>query len=289
MDVWAIIKDTPISYDSAYLLGRIASHSNSLFTTSGANIYKIRSSIPAKFDVLLNRTILYDIDFLEELEEIALEAGAVFINSSRRTYAAYDKRKYLAEYLKFIPDTWIVEDEQQLSLLIQKVGGELVVKYPFGMCGKEVVRISTEADIAKAKRIFSISPGLSVVAQRFCDDLVLGDKRVILHRLENDSFEIVAWYKRIPKPGGWISNLSFGGRIEKCDIASDEVELCMKVAEIAGLDYVGLDIGKQDGKALLIEINPYTGGHMDFDAIHQDKSSGVKFTELVSRLCEKRT
>jgi glutathione synthase/RimK-type ligase-like ATP-grasp enzyme len=288
MNVFAIIKEAPIAYDSAYLLGRVSSHSRRVHVTSGYDLSKIRSTAPPEFDVLLNRTIRHDIGFLKGLEELASDYGAVLINSPERTNAACDKRRYITEYSEYIPDTWVIQDENDLLLLLETVGCELVVKHPFGMGGNEIARISSAANIGDARRIFSASPGTSIVAQRFCNEFIAGDKRVILHRIEGNTYEIAAWYKRIPRPGGWISNLSFGGRVEKCDIDADEIDLCIKVAQIAGLDYVGLDIGKQEGKTYLIETNSYTGGHMDFDAIHQDKSSGEKFAELVDRLCQRK-
>lgn len=286
MRVWALINPPPVAYDTAYLLGRLLSRANRLYVTRGKSLIEFEQDMPPTFDVIFNRTIQSNKEILDSIENLASSMNVVLINSSKSTRRASDKRTYINDFARHIPESWIVKDAIELLSLHRMLGYDLVLKHPFGKCGKEIVRFSSEADLMNAQSLFSIEPKTSLVAQRFCEEFKQGDKRVIVHRLPNRLFEIVAWYKRIPNTGGWISNLSAGGRIEKCDLTSEEEEFSLKMAEIANLDYVGLDIGWDNGRCLLIETNAYTGGHMDFDAIHQDKSSGDQFAKLVAKLCK---
>lgn len=90
--------------------------------------------------------------------------------------------------------------------------------------------------------------------------------------------------RRVPREGGWISNVSAGGRVERCELEEDERVLALKVARIADLDYIGIDVGRDQGRCLLIETNAYTGGHIDFDSAGGRISSGDQFARMVVRL-----
>jgi D-alanine-D-alanine ligase-like ATP-grasp enzyme len=70
-----------------------------------------------------------------------------------------------------------------------------------------------------------------------------------------------------------------------CDLEDDERALALAVAEVAALDYVGIDMARENGRCLLIETNAYTGGHINFDVDHRAKS-GDDFALMIRRLAE---
>jgi glutathione synthase/RimK-type ligase-like ATP-grasp enzyme len=281
MKLLAITKSNPIAYDSAYLIGRVAARFGGCDIISDLQLL---DGIDRSYDCVFNRTIESSASTLRKLTDFAQRSGAYLINAERPTVRAGDKSTYLVDYVGFTPETWVVQDFESLLDLSDRVGFELVIKHPLGKGGREVERYSRGSDSKAVKRLFDLIPRMPLIAQRFCHGFTQGDKRVILHRTTNGGYSVSAWYLRLPPDGGWITNLGLGGTAKQCDLNSTELELCEKVARISGLDYVGLDIGWDNDCCLLIETNAYTGGHMDFDALNQDKNSGDDFARMAIEL-----
>lgn len=286
MKIWAIINPPPIAYDTAYLLGRVISRADRVSVTKFESLPQILRDAPTDFQVVFNRTISSDPLIIEGIEKLALERGARLVNSAKATLRASDKRTYLEDYKGMTPDTWVLDSLSELHALHKDVRFELVVKNPFGKFGKEVVRFDGNENSPFVREVIDGCRGSGFVAQRYCQGFSKGDKRVIVHRRSNGDFDIVAWYLRVPAEGNWISNLSAGGKILSSALSKEEAEFCREIASKSGLDYVGLDIGRQDGRTLLIETNAYTGGHMDFDALHQHLSSGDDFAKFLCEMVE---
>jgi glutathione synthase/RimK-type ligase-like ATP-grasp enzyme len=282
--VLAIINPPPIGYDTAYLIGRILSRAQSVQVTTVSDIDHLHSLSIENVDVIFNRTLNGNQYFLTRLGTFAQKIGAYLINSYEATGRACDKRTYLEDYSGNVPETWVLNTFDQLSSLHDQVGYDLVVKDPFGKFGKEVARFNGNRENLHISQIIANCKRSGFVAQRYCAGFGNGDKRVIVQRRLNGDCEVVAWYRRVPAKGNWISNLSAGGSVELCDLTQEEINFSKSIAVKSGLDYVGLDIGVDDNRILLIETNAYTGGHMDFDAARQDLSSGDEFAKFVCEL-----
>lgn len=288
MKLWIITNEPPVSGDTAYMIGRILSHCSQVFVTPVTENEESIPEPPGVIDGILNRSFCINPRFLNQMDALAADLGVRFINPGAATMLACDKRSYPEMYPGKIPETWIVSSLEAVSELLHQADQTLVLKGPFGKRGEEVIRFRGDEDWLQAQALLKCAPKGGVVAQRFCQGFVEGDKRVILHRRRAGGFEIAAWYKRIPAEGGWISNVSAGGRAEPCDLERDEKDLAMEVAEVAGLDYIGIDIGRDQGRCLLIETNGYTGGHIDFDVASPGARSGDDFARMVSWMCRDR-
>lgn len=79
---------------------------------------------------------------------------------------------------------------------------------------------------------------------------IRGDVRVVAI-----GFEPVCAYWRLPRDGGFLSNLAQGGRVEFAGVPPAAVELAVEAARLANLDEVGLDVAMVEGKPLLLEFN----------------------------------
>lgn len=284
MKIWLIIKPAPIGYDTAYLAGRIISRYSDVHVSKFTSLAELLATAPSSYDVVLNRTISADPVLLEALEAHAKSNQAYLINSADATRRACDKRTYLNDYTRFIPETWVVQTFGELQSLFARVGFELVVKDPFGKHGQDVARYAGGDCDEDIGRILEGCRKSGVVAQRFCSGFAEGDKRVILHRNRDGEYDIAACIVRVPKTGSWISNLGAGGRVQTCELTEQEADLAKSVARLSGLDYVGLDVGTHNGRSLLIETNAYTGGYMDFDTNHRNCSSGDEFARFVGEI-----
>jgi len=179
--------------------------------------------------------------------------------------------------------TRVVRSIGEIEALRDETDRELVLKSPLGKHGKDIIRFADRADRSAALDLLAKVPDTGLVAQEFCSGFVAGDKRVIVHRNAAGSFECAAWFARVPPPGGWISNYRAGGRILSCELEDTERRLALSVAEIASLDYVGVDLAWHEGRCLLIETNAYSGGHMNFDT-QQRRSSGEDFARMIEAI-----
>lgn len=286
MKLWLLITTPPVSEDTAYLIGRVTSRCTEVLVSVVAGSADAPPPAPEGIAGILNRSFSTRSGFLADLDSLGAALGIPVINPGAAALRACDKRSYPEFFPRLIPETWTVERIEDLLDLLKGGRHELVLKNPFGKHGKEMMRFRGEEDRAEAEALFASAPEGGLVTQVFCPGFLVGDKRIILQRRAGGGYDFAAWFKRVPKSGGWKSNVSAGGRIERCELDEDEMALAMEVAEIAGLDYIGIDVAREEGRPLLIETNAYTGGHINFDTDRR-KHSGDDFARMVVSLIEK--
>lgn len=286
MNIWALISTARVLEDTSYMLGWVASQSSALLVDRVADSAETLPASPSeRIDAIFNRCLNARHAFFTNLDRLAGDLGVPAINPGAASLRACDKRAYLDDFPAMIPGTWVVHSLEEILRLQRDLADEVVLKDPYGGFGKDVIRFRGEEDSAEALALLAKVSDVGVVAQVFCRGFLDGDKRIIAQRAERGGFEVVAWFKRVPAPGGWKSNVSTGGRIVMCDLEEEEHALALEIAEIAGLDYVGIDVGREKGRNLLIETNAYTGGHVNFDIEHR-AHSGDDLARMIRRLAE---
>jgi len=285
MKLWILTNPPPVPEDTAYLVGYLAIRFAQIVVTQVAETDVVPPPAPAGTDAVFNYSFNTVPRFLQGLDQLAENQGIPVINPGAATLRACDKRSYIDDYAAVIPQTWVARSLEEIVRLQVEVGDELVLKDPYGKYGMNIIRFAGEKDSEAAGALLARTPEAGVVAQVFCRNFMAGDKRVIVHRDSKGDFETAAWFGRVPGPGSWISNYRAGGRIVPCGLDDDERAFAREIAVIAGLDYVGIDMARQDGRCLLIETNAYTGGHINFDTEHRGHS-GDDFAKMVVRLAE---
>ncbi len=283
MKTWILANPPPVSEDTAYLIGRVTSHSDRVTVTYVAEQDREIPAPPPGIEVILNRSFNTQPDFLLGLDDLAARLGIAVCNPGAATLAACDKRSYIDDYPDVIPETRVVDSRDALRAAWRELGGDIVVKEPFGKHGKQVERLHSAEDLPAAEALLAASRCGALVAQTFCSGFLAGDKRVIAQRDPAGGYRAVAWFQRVPCPGGWKSNVSAGGSVIDCDLSASEIALAEELAARSGLDYVGLDLAEHQGRVLLIETNSYTGGHVNFD-IQRRASTGDAFAAFVAQL-----
>ena len=286
MKIWVLINPPPVSEDTAYLIGRATSRSVEVCVNI---IAPSDDRLPAppdqRIDAILNRSFNTHQSFLTQLDAVAADLDIPAVNPGAASYRACDKRSYIDDFPDVIPVTQVAHSLDDITRLRDALDDDVVLKNPYGKQGKEVIRYAGAADDAAALALLANAKESGVVAQAFCRDFVAGDKRIILHRNTTGGFDLAAWFERVPEAGHWKSNISAGGRIVPCDLDDDERAFAQEVAQVAGLDYIGIDMARQDGRCLLIETNAYTGGHINFDTDRR-AHSGDDFAAMILRLAE---
>ncbi|MEX0922283.1 MAG: hypothetical protein WD489_08725 [Rhodovibrionaceae bacterium] len=283
MKTWVLANPPPVSEDTAYLLGRVTSRSSEVVVTQVGELDREVPPPPVGVEVILNRSFNTQAEFLLGLDALAERCGVRVCNPGAATLAACDKRSYIADYADVIPETRIAGSRAALRRVWEELGGDIVIKEPFGKHGKQVERLRAPADLPAAEALLAQSRCGELVAQRFCSGFLAGDKRVIVQRRPEGGYAALAWFQRVPRPGGWKSNVSAGGSVVDCDLSAEEMTLAEALAARSGLDYVGLDLARHERRTLLIETNSYTGGHVNFDIVRRERTGDI-FAELIAHL-----
>jgi glutathione synthase/RimK-type ligase-like ATP-grasp enzyme len=274
MRSWVLIGDESPSDDTAYMLGHLTAVFDRV-EISRCGRFDHRPPIPADgADLIVQLMPTRSRSFFEQLDAVAAELQIPLSNPAKAAWRALDKRCYVADYPDIIPRTLVARDMAELRAAREALGGDVVVKDPLGAGADGVDRVCRDADLAYAERLLAASPTGDLVVQEFCTGFTRGDKRIMVQRSPDGGREIVGQFRRVPPEGGWKSNLSGGGRMERCDLTDDEIRLAYQAAEIAALDYVGLDVGEHDGRYLLIETNHRYGGLIDYDLDRNARAIG---------------
>jgi glutathione synthase len=224
-----------------------------------------------------------NLDLVRSYGEFAASCNAVTVNNAHALIHNIDKRTLPLDFPEVVPPTRVISTAEEAQACLAD-WGRIVIKPPTNGKGEGVTLISSEAELSCLPHVLGLSMTGDLVAQPFCAGFSEGDQRILLIREPDGSPRIIAHFARIPAQGDWKSNLSAGGRMDPTPPQPDEIALAEEVFARTGLDYAGLDIGRHDGRAMLIETNPTAGGLIDYDLCHQANSVSALLDMLEDRL-----
>lgn len=267
MRLWVILPDENLTDDRAYLVGFLKGCFETVWVTRTARTALDCPDPPGRPDVILNVVSSRSPELLAAIDKRASEWGVPVSPPSRGSWRTEDKRTYLEDFPDVSPPTRVVGDLAELEALLSEFGGDVVIKDPFGDRGKGVQRVRGTEDLEEAEALLhsTIRATGELIVQPFFSGFTQGDKRVVLQRTPDNSFEIVAYIGRIPPDGGWKSNIRAGGSSVRTELTDEERAFAIALAPRAGIDNVGLDIASHDGRIWYIEHNQGYGGIIDFD------------------------
>ena len=156
-----------------------------------------------------------------------------------------------------------ITQSKEVFLRMLKKHRKLVLKTLFNKGGEGVVKVQ----ITKQKEALTIFEDLKkkysvpVVVQEFLDDVVYGDKRVILIDGKPEGS-----VNRIPKKGEFKANLHLGGKAEKTTLTKKEEKICSTIKKTLRqekLFFVGIDLINE--KLTEINVTSPTGIVQIFD------------------------
>jgi len=159
-------------------------------------------------------------------------------------------------FQKYMPDTFLTEDTDLFLSILEKYK-RLVIKtlYNKGGEGVEKVNIESKQDAVESFKKIIKSFGVPCMVQEYKENVIFGDKRVIL--VDGNPVGAV---NRIPKKGDFKANLHLGGLAEKTHLTDKENEICKSIKETLvkeQLFFVGIDI--IDEKLTEINVTSPTG------------------------------
>ena len=117
----------------------------------------------------------------------------------------------------------------------------MIVKPLYGDGGAGVFRLTPEdRNIASLHELFTSINSEPLIIQKFLPDVSNGDKRVIL--VDGDA---VGAINRVPAAGETRSNMHVGGRPEKVNLTTRDLEICAAIGPLLrekGQVFVGIDV-----------------------------------------------
>lgn len=265
--IWAIVPDESLPDDRAYLIGFLKACFEKVMVTRALRTALSCEAPDEKPDVVLNLVSARSLDLLKDIDEKAAEWNVPVSPPSHGSFRTEDKRTYLEDFPDVSPPTRIIGSLAELEAVRTEFGGDVVVKEPFGYRGTGVERIAGTEHYGLAENLLKngyCNTG-QLVVQPYYSGFSTGDKRILLQRRPDDSFEIAAFFTRVPPPGGWKSNLRGGGRSVETKLSDAERAFVTELAPRGGIDNISFDIGEHEGRLWYIEHNQGYGGIVDYD------------------------
>jgi len=194
------------------------------------------------FDAILDVSDIVDREFSRNMTRI----DTLHFNPQLATHDSANKGTYVHRYPDFIPDTIMSNDPEVIEAALHgRFNGKMVVKDPFGSCGKSMALLAAD-DPEYHQTLEEMTQGSkrTLMAQKFIHFAQEGGKRVIVLGNIGDpsSYRVTFAYHKKPKEGEWQDNLAKGATATIVDLRPDEDRLCREVAARSDLYGVGLDI-----------------------------------------------
>ena len=205
------------------------------------DFYFIRQDPPFDMSYLTNCYLL-------ELHKIS-NKKPLFINDPSGI-KNFTEKIFPLYFHKLMPKSLITED-QSIFLKMLRKHKNLVIKTLYNKGGEGVVKVSVrnEKDAIRKFKYIKKNYHVPVVVQEFLEDVIYGDKRVIL--IDGKPEGVV---NRIPKKGEFKANLHLGGKAEASNLSNKEKKICLaikKTLKREKLFFVGIDLINEK----LTEIN----------------------------------
>jgi tetrahydromethanopterin:alpha-L-glutamate ligase len=193
---------------------------------------------------------------MDALHRIAA-AGVPVLNPPRAVEAAVDKYLTLAlleAAALSVPPTWAGQGATEALAAFDALGRDVVVKPLFGSEGRGLIRIS---DFELAWRTFHALERLGAViyVQRFIRHPG-HDYRVFVLR-----GAVIGVMRRHAAEGDWRTNVSLGGRAERCELEPEAERLALAAAHAIGAEMAGVDLvpDLDRGELVVLEVNAVPG------------------------------
>ena len=177
-------------------------------------------------------------------------AGTLVLNDPRAIRQASEKI-FPLQWPDLAPETYVTRDPKFILELWRREKRDWILK-PAGSFDSNGVKKLARGDADAEEKILELTGHRKkfVIVQEFLPRVAEGEKRVLL--LDGKP---CVWFRRKPKPGGFLVATQHGGISEPCDLDVRDLNIIEKIAPFftmkTGLPFAGLDM--IDGR--LTEVN----------------------------------
>jgi len=193
--------------------------------------------------------IIFRMDLLYRLERL----GMLIVNPPRSIEQCVDKYRALALLEDNgipVPRTAVTESPSEALKAFHELGGDVVLKPPFGSRGIGSTRISDPDVASRIFRAVSFHHGVlylqEFVPHGFSDvrAFVVGD-------------HVIAAMRRTAET--WKTNVSLGAKPVQLKLDKELEDMAVKAAKVVGCGVAGVDILEGPNGPLIVEINSQPG------------------------------
>ncbi len=150
------------------------------------------------------------------------------------------EKLFVTHFPELMPPTLITSDKREVEAF-RAEHRDILVKPLFGNGGAGVFHIGPEDENLNALlELFTDLYREPIIVQRYLPEVRQGDKRIIL--IDGRPAGAI---NRIPPKGEARSNMHAGGRPEKAELSTREIEICEAIGptlQERGLIFVGIDV-----------------------------------------------
>jgi len=209
-----------------------------------------------RVDVVLVRTDPpVDADYLATTLLLELERGSTLVVNDPRGLREANEKLYACRFPELLPPSVVTADTGDLLAFADAQGGA-VLKPLDGHGGEGVVRLRAgDPDGGRVAAVATGDGSRPVMAQRFLDRIVAGDRRILL--LDGEPLGVV---NRVPAPGEFRANIARGASVEVVDLTTADrriVDALGPALRADGLWFVGIDV--IDGYLSEVNVTSPTG------------------------------
>ncbi len=212
-----------------------------------------------RIDILINRISshkknyesIYIIKELEKISKITINNSFSIINSNNKLFML----KKLSEYNFPIPNTIYINKNYNINFIIKNNNNFPKIIKTLNNCqGKGIFYVKNIKEyINITKKIFKKEN--NILIQEYIQQKYIHDIRYIVFNKK-----ILAYIKRIAKPGEYRSNIYQGGKAYKTYSTKKEKKIAINATKKLGLIFSGVDIIRNiNYKPILIEVNSSPG------------------------------
>ncbi|KXS44219.1 RimK family alpha-L-glutamate ligase [Methanolobus zinderi] len=224
-----------------------------------------------------NDAVTFRFDLLRQLEA----EGVLVVNPPSAIQNAANK--YHCSYLFSgagipVPETRMVQDIESAMDILEGFR-DVVLKPVFGFKGIGISRIK-DGEIIRpdgssgGKDIFGLLD--SMLREKgivFIQEFIENSGRDIRAFVVDD--EVTGSIYRKAAPGSWLNNLSQGGNPERCTLDSEQENICIEAARVAGTLFAGVDIIEGPDGPKILEINATPSGAGIYSAWNIDVTENI--------------
>jgi len=189
-------------------------------------------------------------DFQLEAYRLLEDEVPVVVNRIGPILTALDKCRtsYLLRQAGLpTPPTLVTQRRREAEAAVERFG-DAVLKPLYGSLGEDIVRVQPGRG-AREQIERMLSAFGAIYIQRFerpggrdIRAFVVGDR-------------VVAAIYRVAPTGEWITNVYRGGTAEPINLSPSVEALCVKAAQVVGLDYTGVDVIETSDGPSILEVN----------------------------------
>ncbi len=182
-------------------------------------------------------------------------AGAKTINRYHAILIAGDKILTLSELKKAsipFPESLVAFNPEAAEKAGELLGYPVVDKPPIGSWGRLVTLVRDHQSlktVIEHRELLQSQVIKTHLIQRYVSGGNIDLRILVLGE------EVLGGMRRIAGVDEWRSNVARGGKVEAIKLNEELMELALKVAEVIGGEFIGIDLFEENGSYLVNEVN----------------------------------